>query len=350
MAIIKTVLVVAIGLLMVVVGLGIYYRADLQLVLVRRAITPDHDFAERPPPTPPDYSNPSHWAALPDREDLADTLIAGSLDGQAGSPVDVFFVHPTTFLTGEAWNQSIDDGETNNMTDEMVMQGQASVFNGCCRVFAPRYRQATLMAFSEGSESGTNALALAFGDVVAAFRYFVANLNDGRPFVMASHSQGSRHLDLLLEQEVVGTEPFDRMVAAYLVGFTIDHSNGVAVCETPTQTGCQVTWNTVGPRAGALLDDPNNICVNPLTWRTDGLRAGHEVNLGGLISGITDATAPGVVDAQCRDGRLLVSEIRSDQYSARPLGRDNYHIYDYAFFYMNIRENVQARVDAFMNR
>ncbi len=206
------------------------------------------------------------------------------------------------------------------------------------------------MAFSEGSESGNQALALAFGDVVAAFRYFVANLNAGRPFVIASHSQGSRHVDLLLEQEVVGTALFNRMVVAYPVGFAIDRSNGVAVCETPTQTGCQVTWNTVGPRAGALLDEPDNICVNPLTWRTDGLRAGHEVNLGGLISGITDATAPGVVDAQCRDGRLLVSEIRSDQHSARPLGRDNYHIYDYAFFYMNIRENVQARVDAFMNR
>ena len=98
------------------------------------------------------------------------------------------------------------------------------------------------------------------------------------------------------------------MVAAYLVGFTIDRSNGVAVCETPTQTGCQVTWNTVGPQAGALFDAPDNICVNPMTWRTDGLRAGHEANL----------------------------------------GRDNYHIYDYAFFYMNIRQNVQARVDAFM--
>ena len=31
-----------------------------------------------------------------------------------------------------------------------------------------------------------------------------------------------------------------------------------------------------------------------------------------------------------------------------PLGRDNYHIYDYALFYLNIRENVQNRVEAFM--
>ena len=169
----QKVLFVAGGLLTVVVGLGIYYRTELQLVLVLRAITPDHDFAERPPPAPPDYGNPSHWAALPEREDLADTVIAGGIDGQTGSAVDVFFVHPTTFLTGEAWNQSIDDGATNRLTDDTVMLGQASVFNGCCRVFAPRYRQATLTAFSEESESGTHALSLGFrrrGRCVPLFR------------------------------------------------------------------------------------------------------------------------------------------------------------------------------------
>ena len=64
---------------------------------------------------------------------------------------------------------------------------------------------------------------------------------------------------------------------------------------------------------------------------------------------VGDAPEPGAADAQCRDGRLLVTEIRSDHYSLRPLGRDNYHIYDYALFYMNIRENVQVRVDAFLS-
>ena len=31
-----------------------------------------------------------------------------------------------------------------------------------------------------------------------------------------------------------------------------------------------------------------------------------------------------------------------------PLGRDNFHIYDYALFYVNIRQNAQARVDAYL--
>jgi hypothetical protein len=231
----------------------------------------------------------------------------------------------------------------------MVMRGQTSVFNGCCRIYAPRYRQATLAAFFDDSQSGPKALALAYEDVLAAFRYYVAHFNQGRPFVLAAHSQGSRHADYLMAEDIVGTELADRMIAAYLVGFEIDGSNGVPVCDTPTQTGCQVTWNSVGPAAGALFASPDNICVNPLTWRGDGAHADHDANLGAVNLDVRNAPEPGVADAQCRDGRLYVTEIRSDNYSLMPLGRDNYHIYDYALFYMNIRENVQTRVNAFLS-
>jgi hypothetical protein len=57
---------------------------------------------------------------------------------------------------------------------------------------------------------------------------------------------------------------------------------------------------------------------------------------------------PDVADAQCQDGQLIVTDIRSPNYGARPFGKGNYHIYDYAFYYMNIRQNVRARVEAFM--
>ena len=57
---------------------------------------------------------------------------------------------------------------------------------------------------------------------------------------------------------------------------------------------------------------------------------------------------PGAADAQCVDGRLLVSEIHADGFAARPLGRGNYHIYDYALFAMNLRKNAEARVAAYL--
>ena len=247
------------------IGLGVAYRPEIQLLLLTLRVNPGHAFTDVPPPAPPDYANEDHWAALPNRTDDADTVPIGATDLQATAPADVFFVHPTTFLSADAWNQALDDDATNLTTDEMVMQGQASVFNGCCRVYAPRYRQATLAAFFADDENGPQALSLAYEDVVTAFRYFVAHFNQDRPFVLASHSQGSRHLNLLLAQEIAGTPLGDRMVAAYPIGFDIDGSNGIPVRETPTQTGCQVSWNTVGPDAGPLLASASNICVNPLS-------------------------------------------------------------------------------------
>ncbi|MGY8791817.1 MAG: DUF3089 domain-containing protein, partial [Pseudomonadales bacterium] len=69
----------------------------------------------------------------------------------------------------------------NEITDSWVMRDQASVFNGCCDVYAPRYRQATLYSFTDTSEvkNGEQALELAYGDVKTAFKYFVDNHNEG---------------------------------------------------------------------------------------------------------------------------------------------------------------------------
>ena len=345
----KKISIAGTGLLMLLAGAAYVYRADIGLVVMAILIAPGHGFDDAPPPQAPDYANPDHWAALPDRQDLADAVPPGGTDQQADARVDVFFLHPTTYVTSDGWNQPLEDDATNQSTDEAVMRGQASAFNACCRVFAPRYRQATLAAFFDQNGHGPRALDLAYQDVVAAFRYFIDELNEGRPFILAGHSQGSRHADLLLAEQIVGNPVANRLVAAYPVGFEIDGSNGLPVCTAPTQTGCQVTWNTVGPRAGALFASPANICVNPLTWAAAGAAAPHDLNLGAVNFDGDASYEQGAADAQCvDDGRLLVSDIRSNRYTQRPLGRDNYHIYDYALFYVNVRQNAQARVEAFL--
>ena len=56
----------------------------------------------------------------------------------------------------------------------------------------------------------------------------------------------------------------------------------------------------------------------------------------------------GVADGQCTAGRLLVTELRSDRFDRQPVffGEDNYHVMDYALFYLSLRRNAVARVDA----
>ncbi len=350
------------------------YRDQIGMMIAFGRLKPERSFAEAPAPAPPDYSQARSWAALPDREDAADVVPGGDVqDRQAIAEVDVFFVHPTTFFGAQAWNQSLEDSSTNQLTDMFVLRSQASVFNSCCRIYAPRYRQATIYSFMDQSGSGRSALQLAYEDVQRAFDYFIEHYNQGRPFILAAHSQGSVHVRTLLENRITGTQLHEQLVAAYPIGFGIDREQmtkavpDVPVCESAEQVGCVVTWNAVGPHATPWGDPGKNICVNPLTWRADGAAAEAALNIGGVaypgtfkgtladVKGVPpefmDAQPileKGVADAQCVDGMLLVREIRSKYYAARPMGRDNFHIYDYNLFHMNLRKNVEERVQRYL--
>ncbi len=351
--------------LLVVAGIAAYMNRDLLAMMAMFSrMKPEHAFAEDAPSSPPEYAQVSNWAALPDHADAADVVPEGSTDTQASASADVFFVHPTTYYKPQHWNQPLDESETNALTDNFVMKNQTSAFNGCCRIYAPRYRQATVYSFLDKGVDGPAALALAYQDVERAFDHFIEHFNGGRPFIVAGHSQGALHVRTLLEKRITGTALAARLVAAFPVGFAIDREEyaravpDIPVCESAEQTGCTVTWNAVGPRVRRFADNSRSICVNPLSWKADGERADFALNPGGVIftqglgekaaSDAAPAIEPAVADAQCVDGELRVSEIRSSLYAARPMGRDNYHIYDFGLFYMSLRANAQGRVAAFI--
>lgn len=343
------------GVIFLLALAGYIYRAELGVALMLMAVKPEQSYAEDTRHAPPDYRRAQAWAALPERPDNADvTPQDQDGDQQAVAAADVFFIHPTTYYKPDHWNQPLDDAQTNLFTDEQVLKNQASVFNTCCGIFAPRYRQATLFSFMDDGDDGPAALALAYADIRAAFDYYLTHYNQGRPFIIAGHSQGSKHADTLL-RELVQDPVMQRMVAAYPVGFAIQADYGLPVCNTPEQTGCMVTWNAVAPDAPSLSDTSRDVCVNPISWRTDGARADFSNNLGAVSfspgrGSIAGAVEPGVADAQCVDGRLHVTEVRSDNYSSRMFGPGNYHVYDYSFFHMDIRANANRRVQAFVSR
>ena len=370
----KKLLTGALFLILLAAAAAFVYRDQIGMLLAFNKLKPAQPFSSASSPASPDYAQSRSWAALPDRKDAADAVPAvGVQDLQENAPVDVFFIHPTTYLGTDNWNQALDNERVNQLTDLFVMRGQASAFNGCCRIYAPRYRQATIYSFVDRSGSGEAALQLAFGDVERAFEYFLRNYNRDRPFVLAAHSQGSVHLRRLIEKRITGTPLRNRMVVAYPIGFGLDaealakSAPDVPVCQSAEQIGCMVSWNAVGPDVSQYGDTSKSICVNPLTWKVDGASADASLNLGGvsypgnfagsladlkdLPPAFVDARPilePGVADAQCVNGMLLVREIRSTHYSSRPMGRDNYHIYDYHLFAMNLRQNVELRVAQYL--
>jgi hypothetical protein len=312
-------------------------------------------------PRPPNYDNNENWAALPDRTgEAADrTPGEGLTDKQATAPADVFYVHPTIyFKTTDAskyWNASLTDAKLNESVDESTMRNQASIFNAAGRVFAPRYRQANIRVFyPEGRAVSERALDTAYTDVLAAFDYYLENWNDGRPIVIASHSQGTTHAKRLLRDRFDRKALRKQLVVAYLVGISVsaDAYATIPVCESAEQTGCFVSWRTYRTdfEAKPSFRDtvPNIAVVNPISWTTDEERAPASLNKGGVLYNYKKGPMPELVWAERRGDGLFTN--KPSFFGDIFFTRKNYHIGDYNLFWMNIRENAEARVDAFMEQ
>jgi pimeloyl-ACP methyl ester carboxylesterase len=335
------------------------FRVDILMAMVAFYIEPEEDFAAQQPPPPPNYEEAQYWAALPERVDAGDQLPAGVTRNLTG--VAVFFIHPTSNFS-KTWNQPLQDKSANWIVDERVLRHQASVFNSCCDIYAPRYRQATIYSFLDDA-NGEQALQFAYGDVASAFHSFLNRVAPEQPFIIAGHSQGARHATQLVREMVTGTPLQQRLVAAYLVGFSITYGQlgGLPACDEAGQFGCALGWNAVEGDHPGLWSDPDLLCTNPLNWRDRGGYAGHDRNRGAI--GYPDYTKPleaedisrmelerGIADAEClADGRLAVHELRSASFPWRMPG-NSLHVYDYSLFHTNIRENVAERIQAYMDQ
>ncbi|WP_181814740.1 DUF3089 domain-containing protein [Sphingomonas aracearum] len=321
-------------------------------------------------PPAPDYARPDAWLAQPGRNGLERSTPPGMTPiDEARAPADVFFIHPTT-VDGGALNAAYDAPRAQAKLEPAVLLGQASVFNGCCRIHAPHYRQASLAGLKD-----REATALAYSDVARAFRQFIQRIGRGRPFIIASHSQGSGHAVELLQREVAGTPLQKRLVAAYLIGGYVPRSFaeiGLPTCDAPRQTGCVLSYNaSKGTKLARMViegkayqwqgqwrkqGDPPAICVNPLNWRA-GAAAGPEQHMGGLPlpkAPFPDRAVqladlqPGITGAACRDQMLEVKLNASASGFGDTLSSlaGSYHLNDYGLFYANLRENAIERVTA----
>ncbi len=319
-------------------------------------------------PPAPNYTEPAAWAALPELDDGADVALAElPASAQSQAHVAVFFVHPTTWIGGQ-WNAPFDDPAVVEATHRGATLIQASVFNACCAVYAPRYRQANGNAFTRPSEHGDKAVDVAFHDVDAAFSEFLSRIGE-RPFVLAAHSQGSALSARLLRERISpNSELRKNLVAAYLIGGPLwpESIGDVPVCTSATQTGCVVAYNARAPGyqpnnfefRSATHNHPiaGRICVNPLTWRADETPGTTSQHLGAVFFDTpkTPRVLPNFSDATCMDGALILS-------TTGPLERDfmsslllwlmpgNYHPIEYQLFYVNLRKNAEERVQAYQN-
>ena len=239
----------------------------------------------------PDYSKDSAWLCLPGRKDvcstpLPTTALTPNGYGSTGlsavakdPPLDCFYVYPTV-SSDPAMNSDLNAGREEQLTTETQFARFASV----CRTFAPIYRQMTLasvVAYSAGANIDAPA-ALAYRDVLAAWRNYIRTRNGGRPFVLIGHSQGSLMLQQLIAREIERDPAVAaRMKLAIIPGFNLLVPQGKLVggtfrktplCSRPGETGCVIAYSSFRERnaapEGAMFgyaDQPGMTvgCVNP---------------------------------------------------------------------------------------
>jgi hypothetical protein len=299
----------------------------------------------------PDYNDVQYWAAHPFKWDPSDSIPLPLRNEPIDSSVDVFFIHPTTYTHNiKTTNAAIDDDYINAKTDYSTILFQASVFNGQCRVFAPRYRQAAINIFFDQDDTRRKqALGIAYADVAAAFAYYLEHWNNGRPIIIAGHSQGSLLAEQLLKDFFEDKPLAKKLVVAYITGWSVpkEYFTSLKMCTDSLQTGCICSWRTL--RNGyfpSILEDEkgNSYVTNPLTWTTDSLYAPKELNKGSVLTKFNKVYKQ-TTDAHTSNGLLYVKKPKfpwSFLYTTK-----NYHIGDINLFYLNIRENVGQRIHAF---
>jgi hypothetical protein len=310
----------------------------------------------------PNYHDVNAWAAHPAKRDFSDSLPKPYRPLVMDTSVDVFFLHPTSYLDKKwvdekqldkseeklRWNADIFNEEVNKLTDKGAILNQASVFNRY-RVFAPRYRQAHIRAFYISDSISHAFFETAYTDVKAAFIYYLEHENNGRPFVIASHSQGTLHACRLIKELIEGKPLQEKMVAAYLLGLPVPehHFEKMPPCSTSGQTGCVVSWRTFkkGYVPERIKKEPfKAIVVNPLSWTSDENPVPRSHSKGAVLYNYNKPKSGNV--STVVHGNVL--------WSTKPrffgnifFTRKNYHIGDINLFWKDIRENVEERVKGY---
>jgi hypothetical protein len=295
-----------------------------------------------------DYSQLSNWAAHPKKTDPSDSVpFPLQASYQKDTTVDVFFIHPTSYTdrNSSEWNATLTDTALNKRTDLSSILYQASAFNNY-NIYAPRYRQAHLRSyFTQDTVNASKALELAYEDIRTAFRYYLEHENNGRPIIIASHSQGTTHAKRLLKEFFENQPLQKKLVVAYIIGMQVepDYFSGLDPCKDSIQTGCFISWRTFrrGYEPPYKPSSRKSIATNPLTWTIDTAYAPASYNKGSVLFKF-NTVIPAVNDAQVYKDLLWIS--RPDFPHSILFRRKNYHIGDINLFYLNIRENLGLRV------
>ena len=296
-----------------------------------------------------DYSDKNNWMRQP----------------EATKDVDVFFVYPTEYedySEGAPLFAAIDEPAMRIPAESAYLKN-ATAFEESTNVYAPYYRQCNnkYMATLSVEERAKTLQTIPQTDIFAALDYFFENLNNGRPFILASHSQGSIIMTFVLAEYMKNhPEYYERMIAAYVIGYSITEdylkaNPHLKFAEGADDTGVIVSYNTEGAgNENNIVVLPGAISINPINWKRDETYASAEESLGGRVFNMETLDfekVPNAADAKIdlkRGVVITTTKAVEPEGASSPFGAASFHENDYPLYYYNIKANAAARVAAYM--
>lgn len=298
-----------------------------------------------------DYAVAENWAYFPQ----------GSFEG-----VDVFFVAPTVY-TGDFVKRSMNISDpTFQEAFVAAINREKGIYDSAHNFYAPFYRQAgaycvlTRGAADHSKDSEVEyAFDLAYDDVLEAFNQYL-DASD-RPFILAGSTQGSEHLLQLIKSEFGDTSLQKRHIATYAIGWRLSqaevdqfpHLNNAMSAD---DLGVVITFNSEAEGVDSSFIVPKNtLSINPLGWTTDNNYMNNSYHLGACFTndeGEIETEIPHFSGAYISPtrGTVILPEISPTNYPPilGNLSSGIYHMYDYSFFYRNLQENVNSRIQKYL--
>lgn len=309
-------------------------------------------------PKSPDYKELNSWAAHPLKDDSIIDIFYNTK--KENLRADVFYIYPTllTDNNNDSWNSDPENLDQNNTVKNIAIKYQASAWANAGKIYSPFYRQVHYRSFYEPytSNGGKKAGKIAYNDIKRAFVYYLENLNNGRPIIIAGHSQGAYHCKQLLKDFFDDKDLQNQLVAAYLPGTRVDINEFKTIqpMKDPEDTKGYLSWNTFrinkkpkkGKHPAHFSWNKNQFVTNPIRWN-ESREANIEEHKGLFF--YDKKIYPNSVAIKIYEGLLWSSVPRGIEGNILLKLVKNYHFGDVNLFWKDISINAKNRVNNFFN-
>jgi hypothetical protein len=326
----------------VAAGLGVlaWYYQD---VIGRSIINPDRSYEAYTPPPAPDYAS-----------DEAAWLARGEGQGFA----DIFYIHSNVYDGDGQWNAPFDRDSKLSFLRDNLMPLEAGPFSAQGRLWAPRFRQPTLFARFTQKHPGAASRELAYADIEAAFDRFLAEREEGRPFVIAGYGDGAFFTGRLLKERILRNPALMReLAAAYAIGMPLPARPFAGdLCQSERETGCLIAFTPADIRYTA---DAEQLRSRTLTLGEDA--SGWASTAGRELICMPPPMPPRVeavryddgeaeeitteLETKCRDGILLVAPPEDRKLRQIRFFGSQWRPSRFNLFYGPLRDDARLRVD-----